>query len=351
MVARVAMVGVVGTLALACSDTRSATATAPEVPDQTATVASTPTTTQVRGFVSGVIDSTTFPDMRSWGATVVRLQLHPGTMPWPTLLDSMESDVRAATAAGLKVVIDMHNAPVANPSEASLWTDPTLQPNLISAWTDIDRRLEPYRQSIWGYDLLNEPLDIAQLPAPPKQWRPIAIRTIRAIRAIDPTVWFIYEPGPGALNYGFTGLVPLPDSRVIYSVHIYDPEAFTKQSFDQADAGEPQAPFVHWPSSFPSLETLEQPVVAFQNSWHVPIYVGEFSVVRWGPEPDAANWLQTVITFSEFHGWSWTYFAFREHTAWDLEEGDQYWMSPEPDPPPSAIPSLRRQVVRAALSR
>jgi hypothetical protein len=342
------LLAMVGTVALACSDARSPGATSP--PTFEATSGGAFPEPRVRGFVSGVIDSTTFPDMRSWGATVVRLQLHPGTMPWPTLLDSMESDVRAATAAGLKVVIDMHNAPVANPLEASLWTDSTLQPNLISAWTDIDRRLQPYRESIWGYDLLNEPLDPAQLPAAPKQWRGIAINTMTAIRAIDPTVWFIYEPGPGALNYGFIGLIPLPDSRVIYSVHIYDPQSFTKQSFDQADAGEPQAPFVYWPTVFPSLATVEEPVIIFQNHWHVPIYVGEFSVVRWGPEPDAANWLHAVIAFCDLHGWSWTYFAFREHTAWNLEEGDQYWMSPEPDPPPSSIPSLRAVTVRTGMT-
>jgi Cellulase (glycosyl hydrolase family 5) len=361
---------VIGVFALACSDATSPNASAPNAlqpkPLSLDTVIHNASPEPVvRGFVSGTIDSTTFGDMWAWGANVVRLQLHPGTVPWPTLLDSMESDVRAAGAAGLKVVIDMHNAPVANPSSASLWTDSTLEPNLISAWTDIANRLKPYRQTIWGYDLLNEPLDYAQLPSAPRQWRPMAVKVMHAIRAIDPTVWIIYEPGPGALEYGFTGLTPLPDPRVIYSLHIYDPEAFTKQSFDQAEAGEPQAPPIPWPDlaapfasgAVPSpesggpLEVAVRPAVEFQEQWHVPIYVGEFSVVRWAPEPDGARWLRDVISTCESHGWSWTYFAFREHNAWSLEDDDQYWMRPEPDPAPAAIPSIRALTVRAAFDK
>jgi cellulase (glycosyl hydrolase family 5) len=337
--------------ALACSDATSPDAVSPNAAPPNATIENTsPAPAVVRGFVSGTIDSTTFPDMRAWGATVVRLQLHPGTMPWPTLLDSMESDVRAAAAAGLKVVIDMHNAPVANPSSASLWTDPTFEPSLIRAWTDIASRLKPYGSSIWGYDLLNEPLDEAQLPSPPQQWRPMAMRVVTAIRAIDPTVWIIYEPGPGALEYGFTGLTPLRDNRVIYSLHLYDPDAFTMQSFNQAEAGQAQAPFMRWPGAFTPLKTIVQPALEFQNRWHVPIYVGEFSVVRWAPEPDGAQWLADVISMCESHGWSWTYFAFREHNAWSLEDDDQYWMRPEPDPQPATTPSLRAVTVRAAFN-
>lgn len=349
---RAAVIAAVGIFVVACSDSPPPTATPPEPsPPASTTAEATLAPEVVRGFVSGTIDTTTFRDMRSWGAGVVRLQLHPGTMPWPTLLDSMESDVRAASAAGLKVIIDMHNAPVANPTSDAMWTDPTFEPALISAWTDIVRRLAPYRQSIWGYDLLNEPLDRSQLPSPPAQWRPIAMNTIRAIRAIDSTTWMIYEPGPGSLDYyGFMTLKPLPDSRIIYSLHIYDPETFTQQSFNEAEAGEPQAPWVYWTGDHHALESLMQPVIDFQDRWHVPIYLGEFSVVRWAPEPDGSRWLNDVISLSESHGWSWTYFAFREHNAWSLEDDDQYWHRPELDPLATTTPSLRALTVRAAFS-
>jgi hypothetical protein len=350
--ARVCGFVAIGTLAMACADATSPSATSPEMmiynAPRPAVVA--PLEPVVRGFVSGTIDATTFRDMRAWGATVVRLQLHPGTAPWPTLLDSMESNVRAAGAAGLKVVIDMHNAPVANPSSSSLWTDATLEPNLISAWTDIALRLKSYGQIIWGYDLLNEPLDRAQLPSAPRQWRPMAVQVVTAIRAIDSTVWIIYEPGPGSLTYGFTGLKPLPDRRVIYSLHLYDPDTFTMQSFNEAEAGELQAPFVRWRGALSPLKGVVQPAVEFQERWHVPIYVGEFSVVRWAPEPDGAQWLNDVISLCESHGWSWTYFAFREHNAWSVEDDDQYWMRPELDPLPAAAPSIRALTVRAALN-
>jgi Cellulase (glycosyl hydrolase family 5) len=312
----------------------------------------------VRGFVSGTIDSMTFRDMRAWGATVVRLQVRPTEAGW---LDHLETEVRAAGAAGLKVVVDMHSAPVTGVSGdgPGLWDGAELEPNLIRTWTDVARRLKPYGSVVWGYDLLNEPLDRSQLPAAPRQWRPLAIKVIAAIRAIDPTVWIIYEPGPGSLDYGFSGLTPLPDDRVIYSFHLYEPDRFTKQGFELAEAGDlRRAPTVHYPGWIhlqrwdrARLEEVVQPVVAFQRRWHVPIYVGEFSVIRWAPEPDAARWLSDAISIFESHGWSWTYFAFREHNAWSLEDDDRDWVRGDSEPLPSATLSARGRVVKVALQR
>jgi hypothetical protein len=297
--------------------------------------------------------------MRAWGATVVRLQVHP---IGPTWAADAEAQVRAAGAAGLRVIVVMIQAPVpgVNGESAALWAGPDLEPNLTRAWTDLARQLKPYGSIIWGYDLLNEPLDRAQLPAAPRQWRPLAIKVIAAIRAIDPTVWIIYEPGPGALDTGFEGLTPLPDQRVIYSVHIYEPFPFTKQGFDAAEAGHRgDDAVVHYPGRIrfrlwnrARLEDVVAPVVAFQRRWHVPVYVGEFSVVRWAPEPDAAQWLGDVIAVCEAHGWSWTYHAFREHNAWSLEDDDRPWArGRDSEPQPTATPSRRASVVRAALHR
>jgi cellulase (glycosyl hydrolase family 5) len=308
--------------------------------------------------VSGTIDSTTFRDMRAWGATVVRLQVRPVGPGW---VDTVEAEVRAAGAAGLQAVVDMHSAPVpgVKGDASALWDGPQLEPALIHAWTDLARRLKPYGSMVWGYDLLNEPLDRAQLPQAPRQWRSLAIKVIAAIRAIDPNVWIIYEPGPGSLANGFDGLTPLPDSRVIYSLHIYEPDAFTMQGFAAAESGRRGgATVVHYPGRVrfrlwnrARLEEVVAPAVAFQRRWHVPIYIGEFSVVRWAPEPDAAQWLGDVIAICASHGWSWTYHAFREHNAWSLEDDDSYWARGDAEPRPAATVSPRAAVVRAALQR
>jgi endoglucanase len=312
----------------------------------------------VRGFVSGTIDSTTFRDMRAWGATVVRLQVRPVGPRW---VDDVETNVRAAGAAGLKVIVDMHSAPVpgVNGESSALWDGAALEPSLIRAWTEMARRLKPYDSVVWGYDLLNEPLDRRQLPRAPRQWRPLAVKVIAAIRAVDPGVWIIYEPGPGSLANGFDGLTPLPDSRVIYSLHIYEPDEFTKQGFDAAEAGNRDGrTVVHYPGRIrfrawnrARLEEVVEPAVAFQQRWHVPIYVGEFSVVRWAPEPDAARWLRDVIAICEAHGWSWTYHAFREHNAWSLEDDDRFWVRGDSEPRPAAVLGARAAVVRSALQR
>jgi hypothetical protein len=60
----------------------------------------------------------------------------------------------------------------------------------------------------------------------------------------------------------------------------------------------------------------------------VPVFIGEFSVVRWAPVPDGANWLNDSIDLFEQNNWSWTYHAFREWPGWSLEHPsgpDAFW--------------------------
>jgi hypothetical protein len=62
-----------------------------------------------------------------------------------------------------------------------------------------------------------------------------------------------------------------------------------------------------------------QAALDFQRRYNVPIYVGEFSVVRWAPLQSALQYLSDVIELSEEYKWSWTYWSFREWDGWSLE--------------------------------
>ena len=60
-------------------------------------------------------------------------------------------------------------------------------------------------------------------------------------------------------------------------------------------------------------------VLEFQQKYDVPIYVGEFSAIRWAPENSAYRYLNDVIEIFEEYGWDWTYHAFREWSGWSVE--------------------------------
>ena len=82
----------------------------------------------------------------------------------------------------------------------------------------------------------------------------------------------------------------------------------------------------------------------FQLAYNVPIYIGEFSAIRWGKGSD--QYLKDVTDIFEEYGWDWSYHAFREWSGWSLEHGDV-----ETDSQPAATPPSRQTVIRKWFSQ
>lgn len=314
-----------------------------------------------------------YTEIKRWGANCVRLIVRPPAgekneekfwAGWAAVLDDVERNVAWAGKAGLKVVVDLHEPPIpgVDRNTAALWEHPDLESNFCRAWEDLARRLLPLRKNIWAYDLFNEPLDWGQFPNPPKQWRPLAIKVIEGIRKIDSDVWVIYEAGPGSWYRGFEGLIPLPDYHVIYGGHFYHPQAFTYQGIKVVRgtdlAAAKKAIGVRYPSTIASvrwdraqIEKAHEAVEMFRQRWHVPIFIGEFSVVRWAPKEDAVRWLRDVMDVFEARGYSWAYHSFRTFTGWSVEHDESYWMPGMPLPKPSAAETARAAALREYLTR
>jgi hypothetical protein len=82
-----------------------------------------------------------------------------------------------------------------------------------------------------------------------------------------------------------------------------------------------------------TLVAALQPVIDFQRTYNVHIYIGEFSAIRWAPGDSACRYLQDVIEICEEHGWDWSYHAFREWQGWSVEHGgDRTDTRPAPQP-------------------
>ena len=287
----------------------------------------------VRGFQIGLLTEQTAKDAAAWGSNVLRFAFHPKAGKWERdrekILEMLEKKVRYVKASGQKAVIAMQ------PSSA-VWKTEEAEREFITVWKDVAARLKPLNDAVWAYDLYNEPLERSALPYAPHQWRGVAVKTIKEIRKIDREVWFIYETGPGGGWRGFEDLSPLPDTRVIYSFHFYQPGTFTHQGIAASqlqDAGlmakEQKTAGLIWPGYYGGLwwdrgqiEKQLAPVIEFQEKYKVPVFVGEFSVVVWAPVGSAVQYLQDSIDVFEKYGWSWTYHAFREWPGWSLEHED-----------------------------
>lgn len=336
-----------------------------------------PSPSIVRGFmIPDEAAAEIFPAAKSWGANVVRYQIDPPNFAeerkqtvmeaWPALLEQTVAVVRGAGKVGLKIVVDVHNLPLdrVDRSMVTTWAKPELEKNFVRVWSDLARALKPYREAVWGYDLYNEPVERSKLEEDgwePKAWRPLALKLTAAIRAVDPEVWIIYEPGAWAAPEAFEKLEPLPDARVIYSVHFYQPELFTHQGVRDVEGLSYEEARKKVQFTYPGkigderwdkkrLAEVLAPVDAFQARYQVPIYVGEFSAVRWAPKGSGARWLQDVVDLFEARHWSWTYHALREWSGWDLEHDDQFWMNGMELPKPPAAETDRAKVIRHALA-
>ena len=331
--------GVTTTPTTAPSATTTAAPTTTPTTAPSATTTAAPTTTVagsnapiVRGFMTaklGQVTNTMLSDMKSvWGANVIRLQMYPREMAsaqgktleqaWPSILTTLDDTVSRANAVGLKVIVDMHQAPFPYPiSERTtdLWNSPDLEPYFVDAWNRIATKLKPRSAGIWGFDLFNEPEIIGQSTAP-AQWRPLATKLTQNIHGIAPDIWVIWDPGPNGQAKGYVNLTPLPDRKVIYTAHDYRPHEFTHQCL----RGWP------CPASYPyngynktSRINQLKPIRDFQLKYNVPILIGEFSVIRNAPAADAVLWLTEAVEMYEANGWSWVYHAFREWNGWSLE--------------------------------
>ena len=223
---------------------------------------------------------------------------------------------------GIKVIIDLHSGPEAVneiQQNVGVWNQES-QEMIVALWRNIARR---YRgnPNIYGYDILNEPLEPAYVyrEGGALDWNRIAERIALAIREIDPDTPVIIPCSVGGNPVGFAGLRPVNIPNAVYTVHFYLPHNYTHQGVN----GAPMIgayPGVNSDGMVWNKELLRralEPVVRFQKQYNVPILVGEFGVARWAPGGE--QYLVDLIDLFEEYGWDWAYHAYREWNGWSAE--------------------------------
>jgi len=269
-----------------------------------------------------------------WKANVIRWQItrnwgRPGTDRdlaeydrwFDGRLDELDQALEACRRYGIKVIVDMHSPPGGRygNSDLAIFNEPIYQDHFVALWEKIARR---YKGSpvIWGYDLVNEP--VQNKPSPPgvADYLGAQVRAAKAIRAIDPQVPIFIEAAEWDSASGFREMEPVEVPNVIYQVHMYVPGEFTYQGVYNKVTG------IAYPGKIGNntwdkeqLRKVLAPVREFQLAYNVHIYCGEFSAIRWAP--GAANYLRDCIDLFEEYGWDWTYHAYREWDGWSVEHG------------------------------
>ena len=220
---------------------------------------------------------------------------------------------------GIKVAVDLHMPPGGKSPdmELNLFYEPEYADHFVELWRRIARRFKGDGDVIYGYDLLNEPLQTYNAAAGNDYWS-LQKRAAEAIREIDPDVPIIVESRFAASPRGFSDMPALDMKDVIYELHHYSPFAFTHQGVNTRKPWVPEK----WPDEEKGwnkdfLRKTLEPVLEFQKRHGARIYVGEFSAIAWAEGAD--RYLADSIALFEEYGWDWTYHAFDEAKAWNVE--------------------------------
>ncbi|MFO7902282.1 MAG: cellulase family glycosylhydrolase [Pirellulaceae bacterium] len=294
-----------------------------------------------------------------WGANLVRWQLiyrgvgagfQPTDLQYDRWLDQalarLDKMIPVCHKYGLNIIVDLHSPPGGRArhsyvgSNDRLFTDPAMQDKFVEIWRRITR-LCKNRPGVIGFDLVNEPVPDLVTPGC-DDWRSLAIRAAKAIRQIDPDRTIVYEPGPWGSPEGLSDCVPLPLANVVYSVHMYRPHTFTHQTLHNSPGGIEYPGKIdgrYWDKA--ALREELAPAIEFRERYGLPIYIGEFSAIRWAPAGSAARYLSDLIEIFESEGWHWSYHAFREFHGWSAEHGTD-----RDDRRPSVNPTEREQLLR-----
>jgi hypothetical protein len=276
-----------------------------------------------------------FLTLKHWNVNLIRLQYTRNWGEADTDQDLDEYDrwldeklkhtdfiLEQARKYGIKVVIDLHSPPGGRDKsmDMKMFYDEKFARHFIAVWEKIAKRYKG-NPVVWGYDLVNEPVQTR--PAKYDYWT-LQKMAAQAVRAIDPETPIIIESNEWDSPNAFTYLPALEMDNVIYQVHMYVPGSFTHQAVGNSagvKSGWVQTTYpgmisgANW--DIEEIRRSLKPVRDFQKKHNAKIFVGEFSAIAWAP--GAEKYLADCIQVFEEYQWDWTYHAFREWNGWSVE--------------------------------
>ena len=266
--------------------------------------------------------------IKSLGATVVRLPLNyrhfeSDAQPFRYLESGFQrlNQVLAwCQKHGVYAILDLHAAQGnQNPDwhsdngnrQSNFWQHPHFQDRFVALWEEFARR---YNGStvVAGYNVLNEPIcniwDGRIDNSYKTNWdliNGVYRRVVNAIRAIDPE-HIIFLEGD-YLSSRFIGLeAPFADN-LVYSSHNYIEPLQFSNNYPGTNGGE------YWDRARQEKAFLQAEGTQFTREHNVPLWVGEFGPVFFGPNADLASRSRVlndqidVIDANGSHWTTWTY--------------------------------------------
>jgi endoglucanase len=182
-------------------------------------------------------------------------------------------------------------------------------PRLGHLWSVLGKRYNYLNPEKYFFEILNEPYNIHN-----DSMRQLFIGVLDSLRPQVPNHSIVVSSGAWSGGIGYIAYQPLPDTNLIYTFHSYDPVQFTHQGFPWFSPYEPAG--TPYPGSgFDFLLPLAwEASVAFRDSFHVPMFLGEFGVGTHADPVSRCNWIDTVGARIDYYNMP----AFSWDVKWDF---------------------------------
>jgi len=184
-------------------------------------------------------------------------------------------------------------------------------------------------------------------PAPDcPDWEGLATILANTIHNIDPNVKILVQPEQWWGTNAFNKLRPIDAPNIVYSPHVYFPFPVTHQGITERKSLGFEYPGtvdgVYWDKD--RIRESLLPVVEFQKAYGAPMFVTEFSCIRWAENGSQARWIKDTIDVFEEYGWDWTYHGVDDWDGWQVGLGED----PANQTP---VEDASKQVLVEALSK
>ena len=260
-----------------------------------------------------------FERIRAMGFDFIRLSVDPGPLVASTgdarqeALDILEAAVRKVTAAGLKVVFNLHG--VSQVPEYGMdmiygGADSAGVVDYREVVVDVAEMLVAVGVADVAIEPYNEPAYYPCDTSGTEDWQQIMANTVADIRAVSAQLTVVATGACGGSITGLTDLDPgFDDPNLLYSFHMYEPHSFTHQRSDDPEGFASGLP---WPASEGSAELSIEGLRASMDAAGIDMgrqartivelqgAVAQYFAENWG-EPQLEARIGEAVAWAESH--------------------------------------------------
>lgn len=257
------------------------------------------------------------------GFQSVRINMHPfsrmdnANRLGPEWVATLDSVVKNATQAGLKVILDLHDYRPCGQDAV------TCRTKVLAFWDQIAPRYRDAPETVL-FEILNEP--DRQLTS--ERWNKLLAETLQVIRRSNPSRTVVIGPAKSN-SFKFLDELVLPekDRNILVTIHYYSPLLFTHQGANWTTPSLEGKLGVEWgsPANYAELDDDFDVIAQWSKNNDRPILLGEFGALEGGAMKFRQSWVSAVARAAEARHFSWTYWQFQGNFAvFDLSR--QKWV-------------------------